>query len=198
MKENEIREKLKELVEEQPNPKVDAAPIQEEKNPALSEKRKRALLNYLALLFGAAFVVVAISLVFTWKSHAQTVALLNDSTTNAVSRAEALQQDNQALRTHIQELENALADNKAALEYSEAASQEYLESVKTEAALSTQRLHDGYELLLWARSALERGDRETFTEVMLRLEPLAEYLGDEGQDAYRQMQSFDWNADQPN
>lgn len=189
-KKRKLLKKLNNLVEEQPNPKRESAFGAEDQPSALTERRKRALLTYLSLLFGAAFFVVAISLFVSWRSHMLTVAQLNSNTSNAVSRAEALQEENQALLQQMDEL-------KASLEYSETSALEQIESVKLEAELSTRRVTEGYELLLWALEALENQDQETFTEALIRLEPLVDCLGEEGRYIYAELVAFDWSTVQP-
>lgn len=200
-KDRKMLDKLKNLVEEEPNPKREPAPEPEEIPAVLSERRKKALLAYLALLFGAAFVVVAVSMVLTWKSHQATVDQLNINTSNAMSRAEALQEESQILQQRVKDLETsleysetALEYNEAALEYSEAKNQEYVENIRNEAALTVERKAQAYELLLRAQQAIETLDEENFAEAMLRLESLADELGSVGTETYHTLLAFDWRS----
>lgn len=188
MSDKKFLKKLEKLVEEEtPNPKTEPTPDPAELPPVLSEHRKRALVTYLALLFGAAFLIVAISLVVTWKTHVDTVEELNSSASNAMSRAEALQQENQVLSKRVEDLEQAL-------EYSEAGALEYVEAMQAEANLSVQRTSQAYELLILAQEALRLENEENFTEIMLRLEPLAPFLGEQGRITYDTLLAFDWST----
>ena len=57
----------------------------------LSEKRKSALLRYMAVLFCAAFILVLISLILQTHSSKAKISELNAASTSALSNAEALQ-----------------------------------------------------------------------------------------------------------
>ena len=64
----------------------------------LSEKRKSALLRYMAVLFCAAFILVLISLILQTHSSKAKISELNAASTSALSNAEALQNENRALQ----------------------------------------------------------------------------------------------------
>ena len=64
----------------------------------LSEKRKSALLRYMAVLFCAAFILVLISLILQTHSSEAKISELNAASTSALSNAEALQNENRALQ----------------------------------------------------------------------------------------------------
>ena len=64
----------------------------------LSEKRKSALLRYMAVLFCAAFILVLVSLILQMHSSEAKISELNAASTSALSNAEALQNENRALQ----------------------------------------------------------------------------------------------------
>ena len=53
----------------------------------LSEKKKNALLRYMAVLFGVAFLLVLLSFLIQMRDSQQTISELNLSTTNALRNA---------------------------------------------------------------------------------------------------------------
>ena len=67
----------------------------------LSEKRKSALLRYMAVLFCAAFILVLISLILQTHSSKAKISELNAASTSALSNAEALQNENRALQDEL-------------------------------------------------------------------------------------------------
>ena len=73
----------------------------------LSEKRKSALLRYMAVLFCAAFILVLISLILQTHSSEAKISELNAASTSALSNAEALQNENRALQDDKIALSNA-------------------------------------------------------------------------------------------
>ena len=64
----------------------------------LSEKRKSALLRYMAVLFCAAFILVLISLILQTHSSKAKISELNAASTSALANAEARQNENRALQ----------------------------------------------------------------------------------------------------
>ncbi len=195
---------LEKLVEEQPNPKTEQPiPDQLPQESAISDRRKRALVNYLAVLFGAAFLVVGISLVATWRDSRNQIQELTSSATSAMSKVEALQEENyqmsrenQSLVARNQELLQQMEEqNYDVQEYMEANAQEYLEAQAQQyAQQEKERMITVYSLLLQAQKATEQRDVKAFDQAMSQLAPLKENLDPVGLERYELLENFDWNA----
>ena len=82
----------------------------------LSEKRKSALLRYMAVLFCAAFILVLISLILQTHSSKAKISELNAASTSALSNAEALQNENRALQDEKIALEKENEELQAKLD----------------------------------------------------------------------------------
>ena len=166
----------------QPQP---AAP---EAGTPLSEKRKAALLRYMAVLFCAAFILVLISLILQTHSSKVKISELNAASTSALSNAEALQtenrtlqdekialeQENKALQEKLDELTQKLDEASQAEETTQAAENEMIKSLRTE----LDRTKEAYEALLEAKSCQTREGNVTFSRAMQTLERLKDYLGE--------------------
>lgn len=194
-KEKKFFGKLDNLLEKESNPKREEPVTDEAAVNALSERRKRALVTYLACLFGAAFVVVAISWAVSYRGHMLNVSQLEADASSISNEMREMKRENRAMSERISELEQELYEKEQALEYGEAATQEYIEGVKNEAELSVRRVTSAYEMLLWAKQAYDEKNEDVFVDVMLQLAPLVDYLDDEGQQLYETMYAYDWDAD---
>lgn len=77
-----------------------------EKKPdqATQAKRQRALLLYLGVLFFAAFVLVLLSFFAQMRDNRTTISELAQTSTSALSNAQRLQEDNNALHAQVDEL----------------------------------------------------------------------------------------------
>ena len=82
----------------------------------LSEKRKSALLRYMAVLFCAAFILVLVSLILQTHSSKAKISELNAASTSALSNAEALQNENRALQDEKIALEKENEELQAKLD----------------------------------------------------------------------------------
>ena len=93
---HELLEKMGQLIEEQPE--ASAPPAQEPPGEKpTSPNRNRALMTYIAFLFGVAFVLVLLSFLIQQKDSRQTISELNQNANSALSRAEQLQDNNREL-----------------------------------------------------------------------------------------------------
>ena len=137
----------------------------------LSEKRKSALLRYMAVLFCAAFILVLISLILQTHSSEAKISELNAASTSALSNAEALQNENRALQDEAAQAE----------EDSQAAENEMIKSLRTE----LDRTKEAYEALLEAKSCETREGNVTFSRAMQTLERLKDYLGQTALEEYK-------------
>lgn len=169
----------------QPQPQADND-AQKTAKP-LSEKRKAALLRYMAVLFCAAFILVLISLILQMHSSEAKISELNAASTSALSNAEALQTENRTLQDEkialekkneelqekIDELTKQLEEAAQAEEDSQTAENEVVKNLRTE----LDRTKEAYEALLEAKGCDMREGNVTFSRAMQTLERLKDYLG---------------------
>ena len=153
----------------------------------LSEKRKAALLRYMAVLFCAAFILVLISLILQMHSSEAKISELNAASTSALSNAEALQTENRTLQDEkialekkneelqekIDELTKQLEEAAQAKENSQTVENEVVKNLRTE----LDRTKEAYEALLEAKGCDMREGNVTFSRAMQTLERLKDYLG---------------------
>ena len=154
----------------------------------LSEKRKSALLRYMAVLFCAAFILVLISLILQTHSSKAKISELNAASTSALSNAEALQNENRALQDdkialekENEELQAKIDEAAQSEEESQAAENEMIKSLRTE----LDRTKEAYEALLEAKACETREGNVTFSRAMQTLERLKDYLGQTALEEYK-------------
>ncbi|MBQ3107363.1 MAG: hypothetical protein IJC68_01980 [Firmicutes bacterium] len=75
---------------------------------SVPEGKRTALLRYLIIMFAVAFVLVLMSMVLQVRSSNATVSELHRSSTSAIKRAEALQDENRSLSNRVAALEQEL------------------------------------------------------------------------------------------
>ena len=174
-----------------PQPKQAAPEI----GKPLSEKRKSALLRYMAVLFCAAFILVLISLILQTHSSEAKISELNAASTSALSNAEALQNENRSLQDEkialekeneelqakLDELTLKLDEAAQAEENTQAAENEMIKSLRTE----LDRTKEAYEALLEAKACETREGNVTFSRAMQTLERLKDYLGQTALEEYK-------------
>ena len=110
----------------------------------LSEKRKSALLRYMAVLFCAAFILVLISLILQTHSSKAKISALNAASLQ--DEKIALEKENEELQAKIDELTQKLDEASQAEENTQAAENEMIKSLRTE----LDRTKEAYEALLEA------------------------------------------------
>ena len=66
--------------------------MNENEKPALDERKKSALLRYVAIMFAVAFVLVLFSLLGQMRNSMSTISELNQSSSSALQKAEQLQE----------------------------------------------------------------------------------------------------------
>lgn len=214
-KRDRLREKMSRLLEEKPEAEADSAPESEqheEKKP-LSEARKRALLSYIAILFGVAFVLVLLSMLIQQRDSRDTITQLNQNASSALDKAEQLQDQNRILAEQNLELENRLrttqSDLKELQEESDQmeqrlqdlqtsfqTSQNQLRELETDATQQKQKTK-AYELLLTAQTALNQEDTDGFLAAMAELKPLADLLDTQGAALYGELLAGAASAGKP-
>lgn len=199
-KEEKARDFLKkaaELIEEQPEP---AAP--QDKTPeakprsGLSEKRKRALINYMAILFAVAFLLVALSLAIQYRDSQNTISQLGANARTAMEKAENLQDENQHLTQKLADAQAALDEKTRELEDVQSAmadlenANESLRGANTELTREkTDALNTAaaYQCLARAQAALASGDDAAFRSAIDQLRTLSRYLSAEDQALYQSL-----------
>lgn len=192
---HELLEKMGQLIEEQPEA---GAPRSQEPSAEKPEppNRNRALMTYIAFLFGVAFVLVLLSFLIQQKDSRQTISELNQNANSALSRAEQLQDNNrelleanQALQAQVAQLQTDLdetTNHYHELEETHASLEESHEALQAQYTQQKQQVQ-AYELLLAAQRALDQENTENFLTAMKDLKPLAENLDDQGKALYQEL-----------
>lgn len=98
-----------------PSPAEAPKPAQKEQK-ALNDQKKNALLRYMAVLFGVAFLLVALSFLIQIRDSSVTINQLNQSNASALQNAEKLQLDNRDLTAENKRLNQELHDTLTALD----------------------------------------------------------------------------------
>ena len=169
----------------------------------LTTKKKRAMLEYLAIMFAAAFLLVAISLLIKVIDMKGEMEAAN---TGARENIALLQKDLDAARAESAELQTQLneanaASSEAADKLSEAETrlseaekaretlEKTLESAQKENDTLSRRAQAN-ELLVSAQAALEQGDYAALRSHLEALEAYADALKDDGAALYETLRSY--------
>ena len=160
----------------------------EDVRAALSDKRRTALLRYMAILFGVAFLLVLLSFLIQMRDSRETISDLHQSNASALQNAGKLQEENQALTAENEQLRLQLENQTDALAEAQS-EQERLDSerisLETQLAEAQQSAVDtqiAYDLLLQAQDAADREDLEGLTALLEQLAPLEAHLSDTAQE----------------
>ena len=169
----------------------------------LTTKNKRAMLEYMAIMFAAAFLLVAISLLIKVIDMKGEMEAAN---TGARENIALLQKDLDAARAESAELQTKLdeanaASSEAADKLSEAETrlseaekaretlEKTLESAQKENDTLSRRAQAN-ELLVSAQAALEQGDYAALRSHLEALEAYADALKDDGTALYETLRSY--------
>lgn len=169
----------------------------------LTTKKKRAMLEYMAIMFAAAFLLVAISLLIKVIDMKGEMEAAN---TGARENIALLQKDLDAARAESAELQTKLdeantASSEAADKLSEAETrlseaekaretlEKTLESAQKENDALSRRAQAN-ELLVSAQAALEQGDYAALRSHLEALEAYADALKDDGAALYETLRSY--------
>lgn len=169
----------------------------------LTTKKKRAMLEYMAIMFAAAFLLVAISLLIKVIDMKGEMEAAN---TGARENIALLQKDLDAARAESAELQTQLdeantASSEAADKLSEAETrlseaekaretlEKTLESAQKENDTLSRRAQAN-ELLVSAQAALEQGDYAALRSRLEALEAYADALKDDGAALYEILRSY--------
>ena len=169
----------------------------------LTTKKKRAMLEYMAIMFAAAFLLVAISLLIKVIDMKGEMEAAN---TGARENIALLQKDLDAARAESAELQTKLdeanaASSEAADKLSEAETRlseaekarETLEKTIERAQKENDTLSrraQANELLVSAQAALEQGDYAALRSHLEALEAYADALKDDGAALYETLRSY--------
>ena len=173
-----------------PAPEIPEPPVPEEHKPPLSEQKKNALLRYMAILFGVAFLLVLLSFLIQMRDSRETISDLSQSQAGALQKAEQLQNDNQKLTADVaalrDETERLTAEYEEVSALLEAAHEETdeLETRLDSADTGLRETRKAYDLLMTAQYAREAGDTEKLKQALSDLAPLKERLSADGLKRY--------------
>lgn len=134
----------------------------------LSSRKRTALLRYMAVLFGVAFLLVLLSFLIQIRDSRETISDLNQSQTNALQRAQQLQtqnesltEDNNNLRAQLEERQQLLTDLEDQRDAAEEQSSENYELYTQE-----QQKRLSYELLFAAADYYAQGEWQSCLEIL--------------------------------
>ncbi len=136
---------------------------QEKQSTPINQKKRTAMLRYMAIMFAVAFALVMLSYLIQTRNSQTTISQLNATSASALQNAEELQAENRTLIEENHALRIELNDAQAvAQEYQESAEvsrqnarMEGLEEGRKEAREETQR---AYDLLLKAMTTEDNGE----------------------------------------
>jgi len=175
---------------------VPETPAPNDRKP-LSDKKKTALLRYMAILFAAAFVMVLVSMVLQMRNSQQTISELNETKSNALSNAEQLQAQNRELQQDKTDLQSQIDDLQKQLD-DEKSMNEDLQKANDEAATKQTQTEEenkrainytqeAYDALLTASSATTKEGNVTYSRAMDSLKMLHIYLSDNANAIYEEL-----------
>ena len=155
----------------------------------LTTKKKRAMLEYMAIMFAAAFLLVAVSLLIKVIDMKGEMEAAN---TGARENIALLQKDLDAARAESAELQTKLDEANAASSEAEKAREtleKTLESAQKENDTLSRRAQAN-ELLVSAQAALEQGDYAALRSHLEALGAYADALKDDGTALYEILRSY--------
>lgn len=155
----------------------------------LTTKKKRAMLEYMAIMFAAAFLLVAVSLLIKVIDMKGEMEAAN---TGARENIALLQKDLDAARAESAELQTKLDEAETRLSEAEKAREtleKTLESAQKENDTLSRRAQAN-ELLVSAQAALEQGDYAALRSHLEALGAYADALKDDGAALYEILRSY--------
>lgn len=169
----------------------------------LTTKKKRAMLEYMAIMFAAAFLLVAVSLlikVIDMKGEMEAantgarenIALLQKDLDAARAESAELQTQLDEANAAASEAANKLSDAETRLSEAEKAREtleKTLESAQKENDTLSRRAQAN-ELLVSAQAALEQGDYAALRSHLEALGAYADALKDDGAALYETLRSY--------
>lgn len=166
----------------------------------LSDKRKNALLWYIAVLLLVAFLFVAISLVLQMHNTQTTISELSKNNSSALANAEQLQEQNRQLQDEARQQRETLTQQQSQI--AELESQlEQLTQEKSSAEQQTDSLDEAlsqaesslvgakraYDALITALGCQTREGNLTFSRAMQTIEENKQYLSEQALAVYESL-----------
>ncbi len=159
-------------------------PKSQPEKSGIDDKRKNALLRYVAIMFAVAFLLVLLSLIGQMRDSKNTISQLSQSSSSALQKAEQLQdtnrlleENNLLLKKDVEDLEEEVKELKAKLSKDQKEQDALVKEQETavkEAAEEAAQVEAAYELLLTLKT-----DRSE--ENLQKMKENKEYLGPVGQ-----------------
>lgn len=181
--------------QEQNETTVEQPAATEPARASISDEKRTALLRYMAILFGVAFLLVLLTFLIQLRDSKQTISELNKSNASALQNAGKLQDENQALsaanatlEVQVEDLESQVEDLETTKERLEK-TQSQLEQELEEANQKVTDTQTAYVLLGQAKIAASEEDTETLSTVLSQLTPLVDLLTDADQATVAQLQT---------
>lgn len=181
--------------QEQNETTVEQPAATESARAPISDEKRTALLRYMAILFGVAFLLVLLTFLIQLRDSKQTISELNKSNASALQNAGKLQDENQALSAANATLEGQVEDLKSQVEDLEKSkgrlekTQSQLEQELEEANQKVTDTQTAYVLLAQAKTAASEEDTETLSTVLGQLDPLMDLLTADDQATVAQLQT---------
>ncbi len=158
---------------------------------ALSEKRKTALLRYLAVMLVVAFLFVAVSLALQMHNTQTTISELNKNNSSALANAEQLQEQNRQLQDESREQRETIAEQQDtiqalqqqldALQHSQTDTQtqtDELQQTLSEAQAALLGAKRAYDALIVALGCQSREGNVTYSRAIDTVEANKQYLSE--------------------
>lgn len=165
----------------------------------LTAKKKRALLEYMGIMFAVAFLFVAISLGIKVNAMQDDLEAANRGARENIAAVQQMLDEetakNQTLQSEADEAAEALSKAQAALDAASAETAEVkaaLEQQQKDAAEKLAACENSLkatELLLQAQTAAAAHDSAALEKVMNELEPLAHSLSEHALKLYNELKS---------
>ena len=176
---------------------------QEEDKTALSTGKRNALLRYMAILFGVAFLLVLLSFLIQMRDSRDTISDLHESNASALQNALQLQEEIQALTAANAKLTERISDLEAEAESVSASYTGRLEDLESQIAQAKTRQEEAeaesqatltntqaaYDLLVTAQAASARRDRAALTTALENLAPQLTLLSPAAQIQYNELRN---------
>lgn len=170
-----------------------------QESAALSAKKKRALLEYLAILCAGAFLIVALSLGIKLvsvqndmeaadKGARENIAALQDNLDKEAAKNKALSEDLATAKSAAELAQSALQEANSSLDSLKEENAALKE--KADAAQTAERRAEATELLLQAHTALYEGSWTEFAEKMRALEACADALSQDAAKQYEALKDY--------
>ena len=181
--------------QEQNETTVEQSAATEPARAPISDEKRTALLRYMAILFGVAFLLVLLTFLIQLRDSKQTISELNKSNASALQNAGKLQDENQALsaanatlEVQVEDLESQVEDLETTKERLEK-TQSQLEQELEETNQKVTDTQTAYVLLGQAKAVASEEDTETLSTVLDQLNPLVDLLTDADQATVAQLQT---------